>query len=84
MLIEEPKLASFCLTEPEAGSDVGSMRTTAVKQGDKYVINGSKVFITNGSHAELVHGLRQDGPGRRPQGHLGVRRAARPARRLGA
>ena len=65
MLAEEPKLASFCLTEPEAGSDVGSMRTRAVKQGDKYVINGSKVFITNGSHAELVHGLRQDRPGRR-------------------
>ena len=52
MLIEEPKLASFCLTEPEAGSDVGSMRTRAVKQGDKYVINGSKCFITNGSHAD--------------------------------
>ena len=51
MLTEEPKLASFCLTEPEAGSDVGSMRTRAVKKGDKYVINGSKVFITNGSHA---------------------------------
>ena len=77
MLVEEPKLASFCLTEPEAGSDVGSMRTRAVKQGDKYVINGSKVFITNGSHAELVHGLRQDRPGRGPQGHLRLRRAAR-------
>jgi acyl-CoA dehydrogenase len=51
MLSDEPKLASFCLTEPEAGSDVGSMRTRAVRQGDKYVINGSKVFITNGSHA---------------------------------
>jgi acyl-CoA dehydrogenase len=51
MLSEEPKLASFCLTEPDAGSDVSSMRTTAVKQGDKYVINGTKCFITNGSHA---------------------------------
>ncbi len=52
MLCEEPKLASFCLTEPEAGSDVGSMRTKAVKQGDKYVLNGSKMFITNGSYAD--------------------------------
>jgi acyl-CoA dehydrogenase len=51
-LTEEPKLASFCLTEPDAGSDVSGMRTTAVRQGDKYVINGTKCFITNGSHAD--------------------------------
>src|SRR6202171_5291902 len=50
-LTEAPLLASFCLTEPEAGSDVSSMRTTAVRQGDKYVINGSKCFITNGGYA---------------------------------
>jgi acyl-CoA dehydrogenase len=50
-LIDEPKLASFCLTEPDAGSDVSSMRTTAVRKGDKYVINGSKCFITNGGYA---------------------------------
>jgi acyl-CoA dehydrogenase len=52
MLTEEPKLASFCLTEPDAGSDVSGMRTTAVKKGDKYVINGTKCFITNGSYAD--------------------------------
>jgi acyl-CoA dehydrogenase len=51
MLTAEPRLASFCLTEPDAGSDVSAMRTTAVKKGDKYVINGTKCFITNGSHA---------------------------------
>ncbi|HEY6781253.1 MAG TPA: acyl-CoA dehydrogenase family protein [Thermoleophilaceae bacterium] len=51
LLTEEPKLASFCLTEPDTGSDVSGMRTTAVRQGDKYVINGTKCFITNGSHA---------------------------------
>jgi acyl-CoA dehydrogenase len=51
-LSEEPRLASFCLTEPDAGSDVSSMRTTAVKKGDKYVINGSKCFITNGGYAD--------------------------------
>ena len=52
MLTEEPKLASFCLTEPDAGSDVSGMRTTAVRNGDKYVINGSKCFITNGGYAD--------------------------------
>ncbi|MCO5315278.1 MAG: acyl-CoA dehydrogenase family protein [Solirubrobacterales bacterium] len=52
MLAEEPKLASFCLTEPDAGSDVAGMKTRAVKKGDKYVINGSKMFITNGQYAD--------------------------------
>ena len=52
MLTEEPKLASFCLTEPDAGSDVAGMKTRAVKKGDKYVLNGSKCFITNGAHAD--------------------------------
>jgi acyl-CoA dehydrogenase len=50
-LTEAPLLASFCLTEPDAGSDVSGMRTSAVRQGDKYVINGSKCFITNGGYA---------------------------------
>jgi acyl-CoA dehydrogenase len=52
MLTEAPKLASFCLTEPGAGSDVSGMRTTAVRKGDKYVINGAKTFITNGGYAD--------------------------------
>ncbi len=52
LLTEAPKLASFCLTEPDAGSDVSGMRTTAVKKGDKYVLNGSKCFITNGGYAD--------------------------------
>jgi acyl-CoA dehydrogenase len=50
-LTEAPLLASFCLTEPDAGSDVSGMRTSAVRKGDKYVINGSKCFITNGGYA---------------------------------
>ena len=50
-LTEEPLLASFCVTEPDAGSDVSGMKTTAVKKGDKWVINGSKCFITNGEYA---------------------------------
>ena len=51
MLTEAPLFASFCLTEPDAGSDVSGMRTTAVRKGDKWVINGSKCFITNGGYA---------------------------------
>ncbi|MBY7144761.1 acyl-CoA dehydrogenase [Virgibacillus sp. NKC19-3] len=53
-----PKLASgqylgaFAVTEPAAGSDVSSMKTTAKKQGDSYILNGSKVFITNGGEAD--------------------------------
>ncbi|MFB5283509.1 acyl-CoA dehydrogenase [Peribacillus sp. Hz7] len=54
-----PKLASgewlgaFCLTEPSAGSDAASLKTKAVKEGDFYRINGSKVFITNGGEADV-------------------------------
>jgi acyl-CoA dehydrogenase len=50
-LSEAPLLASFCLTEPDAGSDVSGMKTTATKRGDKWVLNGSKCFITNGEYA---------------------------------
>ncbi len=51
-LAEAPLLASFCLTEPDAGSDVSGMKTTATRHGDKWVINGSKCFITNGEYAD--------------------------------
>ena len=47
-------LAAFGLTEPDAGSDAGSTKTTAVLDGDKWVINGTKCFITNASHAGMV------------------------------
>jgi acyl-CoA dehydrogenase len=50
-LSEAPLLCSFCLTEPDAGSDVSGMKTTATRHGDKWVINGSKCFITNGEYA---------------------------------
>ncbi|WP_242216981.1 acyl-CoA dehydrogenase [Bacillus cereus group sp. BfR-BA-01380] len=45
-------LGAFALTEPSAGSDAGSLKSRAVRQGDEYVINGSKVFITNGGEAD--------------------------------
>jgi len=47
------KLAAFGLTEPEAGSDAGSLKTTAKKEGNHYVLNGTKHFITNGGEAEV-------------------------------
>ncbi len=46
------KLAAFAITEAEAGSDVGSIRTTAKKEGDHYILNGTKQWITNGGEAE--------------------------------
>lgn len=51
-LVEGSKLGAFGLTEPDAGTDAASQKTVAVKQGDNYIINGSKAFITNGSEAE--------------------------------
>src|SRR3989475_3565345 len=59
-LTEAPLLASFCLTEPDAGSDVSGMRTSAVRRGDTYVLNGSKCFITNGGHANLDTGFAKN------------------------
>ncbi|MCM8774028.1 MAG: acyl-CoA dehydrogenase family protein, partial [Candidatus Omnitrophica bacterium] len=47
------KLTAFALTEPEAGSDASSVKTTATKKGDSYILNGTKHFITNGGEAEI-------------------------------
>src|ERR671919_3209984 len=50
-LLEEPILCSFGLSEPDAGSDVARLKTTAERRGDEYVLNGSKTFITNAGRA---------------------------------
>ena len=50
-LLEEPLLCSFALSEPDAGSDAARIKTTAERRGDEYVLNGSKMFITNAGHA---------------------------------
>jgi alkylation response protein AidB-like acyl-CoA dehydrogenase len=47
-------LGAFCLTEPHAGSDASAMRTTARRDGDSYVLNGVKQFITSGKHADVA------------------------------
>jgi acyl-CoA dehydrogenase len=53
-LLEEPILGCFGLSEPGAGSDVSGIQTTAVRRGDEYVVNGSKMFITNAGHASWM------------------------------
>jgi acyl-CoA dehydrogenase len=69
MLTEDAKLASFCLTEPDAGSDVSGMKTRATKKGDKYVISGSKTFITNGGYASWYTVYAKTDP---DAGHRGI------------
>ena len=52
MIAEEPKFAAFSLSEPNAGSDAGGMTCRAEKRGDKYIINGTKCYCTNGGYAD--------------------------------
>ena len=53
-LAQGKMLGAFCLTEPHAGSDASDLRTTAVRDGDSYVLNGVKQFITSGKHADVA------------------------------
>src|SRR5262249_26793714 len=50
---DDIKLGAYAVTEPQAGSDVKSLRTTAKRDGDEWVLNGTKVFITNGGIADV-------------------------------
>lgn len=53
-MISGEVIGAIGMTEPGAGSDLQAIRTTAILNGDHYVLNGSKTFITNGQHADLV------------------------------
>src|ERR671922_1269342 len=64
-------IGAFCLTEPGAGSDVASMSTAAKRDGDSYVLNGTKTFITNGSVASLYTVFATRGKSLRHQGIAG-------------
>jgi acyl-CoA dehydrogenase len=68
-LLDEPLLCSFALSEPDAGSDAARIKTTAERTGDEYVLNGSKMFITNAGHAawSVVFASTD-----RSQGHKGL------------
>lgn len=58
------KIGALAITEPGGGSDVGHLRTSAVRDGDHYVINGAKTYITSGVRADyVVTAVRTGGPG---------------------
>ena len=61
-------IQATALTEPESGSDAASIRTTALRRGDHYVINGSKCFISNGSKADLIYVIAKTDPEARGRG----------------
>ncbi|MEZ5560303.1 MAG: acyl-CoA dehydrogenase family protein [Pseudomonadales bacterium] len=69
-----PKMATgecvgaIAMTEPNTGSDLQAVRTTAVREGDEYVINGSKTYITNGQHANLIIVVAKTDPSRGAKG----------------
>jgi len=63
------KIGAFCLSEPEAGSDATSQRTTAVDMGDHYLLNGTKNWITNGSNASIYLVMAQTDV---EKGHTGI------------
>ena len=62
------KIAALAITEPDAGSDVANLQTFAIRQGDHYVVNGAKTFITSGCRADFVTTAVRTGP----EGHGGI------------
>jgi alkylation response protein AidB-like acyl-CoA dehydrogenase len=67
--IKGEKISSLGITEPGAGSDVAGIRTTARRDGDEYVVNGSKIFITNGARADFIVLVTKTDP---DKGHDGI------------
>lgn len=65
------KVLAVAMTEPGAGSDLGAMKTRAIKQGDYYILNGSKTFISNGINADLVVVAAKTDPAAKP-GYKGI------------
>ncbi len=68
-LVDGSLMSAIAMTEPGAGSDLAGISTTAIRDGDHYVVNGSKTFITNGINSDLVITAVKTDPGRR---HAGV------------
>lgn len=62
MVAEDGALASYAITEPDAGSDVAACKTTAIRDGDDYIINGSKMFITGAGYADWFFVLAKTDP----------------------
>lgn len=61
-IVEEKAVAAYCLTEPNAGSDVQGIKSNAILKGDKYILNGHKRFITNGEVAKFLTVFAQTNP----------------------
>ena len=66
--IKGEKIAAFALTEPDSGSDAASIKTKAVRKGDDYVINGAKIFITNGPICDFATTAAYTNPDKRGEG----------------
>ena len=64
------KIAAFGLTEPNAGSDAANIRTRAVREGDSWILDGGKIFITNGGYADIVTVLAVTDPALGPRGGI--------------
>ena len=62
------KIGCYCLTEPQAGSDAGNQKTTAVKDGDHYILNGTKIWVTNGTVADTAIVYAVTDPEKGPKG----------------
>lgn len=62
------KLGAWCLTEPGSGSDAGAMKTTAIKKGDRWIINGSKNFITHGTYGDTYIIMAKTDPSKGTKG----------------
>ena len=77
--IKGERIGCLGITEPGAGSDVAGIRTTAIRDGDEYVINGAKTFITNGAARRLLRAGHEDRPRQAPRRDHAV--PGRPARR---
>lgn len=67
-LAQGNRLGAFALTEPNAGTDAASIRTTATRQGDSYILNGNKIFITNGGVADIYIVLAKTDPSKGARG----------------
>lgn len=67
-MAEGKKIGAFALTEPDAGSDASNLKTTAVKKGDRWLLNGAKHFITNGPEANVITAMAVTDPSRGARG----------------
>jgi butyryl-CoA dehydrogenase len=67
-MAEGKSMGAYCLTEPGSGSDAAGMKTTAVLEGDEWVLNGSKIFITNGAYADVFIVFAQTNPALKHKG----------------